>query len=242
MKKLNNSKKQKGDTLTDSKQKISPLEIEIANELQIVRFLDNITEDPLLYLYDKAIPQFERKIENFIESSKPELKEIWNENKKNLENIIKSSEKIAKQNRISRSYQKDSFIWSIPIFIAVIGVSFSFYYFVPQELLYYFIFIPFIFLCISNSLVSKLLMKKRTKFRLEKTPILKEQVQDPLIQIRNFNQLIINDIKNIIKENNFEPSKFKTYLYNTDYENIKVLETKEQLKFSIHLIGINVGE
>ena len=76
------------------------------------------------------------------------------------------------------------------------------------------------------------------RFRSEKTPILKDQMKDSIERIRNVNQIIINDVKDLIMENKFEPSKFKAYLYNIDYDNIRVLETREHQNTPIHLIAI----
>jgi len=220
-------------------QRISPLEIKALNQLQIVQFLDNITEDPLLFLYNKTVRQFKYEIEKFIEESDSDLKDIWNENKIELENILKYSEELAIQNGYKRSIQKDSIIWSLPIYGVAIGVSFAMFFFVPQDIIYYVLMIPLLFLCVSNSLVTKYIMNTRMKFRSEKTSFLKEQMKTSIERIRNVNQIILNDITDIIKENKFDLTRFKAYLYNKDYKNIKVIETKEQQKVPIYLINID---
>ncbi len=227
--------------------KISPLEIKILNELQILQFLDNIIEDSLLYIYNKTVKYFQKDMENFIENSESELRDVWRDNKKEFENIYTFSEEFAKKNGIKRSLQKETLIYSIPIYAIVIGFTFIIYLFpqlfsITQEFMMYILFIPFLFLCITNSIVSRMVINKRMKFRDEKSPILKEQIKDSIESIRNVNQIIINDIKDLILENEFVPSKFKAYLYNKEYENIKVLETKEQHKIPIHLIGIDVDQ
>ncbi|NVM00842.1 MAG: hypothetical protein HWN67_00780 [Candidatus Helarchaeota archaeon] len=229
------------------KAKISPLEIRILNELQIIQFLDNIIEDSLLFIYNKTVKYFQRDMENFIENSESDLKDIWRDNKKELENILNFSEEFAKQNGIKRSLQKETLIYSIPIYAIVIGFTFTVYLFpqlfsIPQDLMMIFLFIPFLFLCITNSLVSRMVINKRMKFRDKKSPILKEQMKESIESIRNVNQVIINDIKDIILENEFETSKFKAYLYNKNYNNLKVLEIKEQHKIPIYLIGIDLAD
>ena len=240
MKKLQDTNEQTNNIQKDLKEKISPQEIKIINELQILQFLDNIVEDPFLYLYNRFVQQFKQQIENFIEISESDLKEIWNENKKELENILKYSEEIARQKGISKSMQKETLIYSIPIYILIIGCSFFFYFYIPPDYIYFFFLIPFMFLCICNSLISRIILKKRLRFRSENTPIFKEQMKKSIERIRNVNQILINDIRDIIKENKFEPSKFKVFLYNKNYKNIKVLETQIQQDIPIHSIEIDL--
>lgn len=247
MKRLNDTEEKKDEVESPPEAKISPLEIKILNELQIIQFLDNIIEDSLLFIYNKTVKYFQRDMENFIENSDSELKDVWRDNKKEFENIINYSEEFARKNGIKRSLQKETLIYSIPIYVIVIGFTFFIYLFpqlfsITQDIMIYILFIPFIFLCVTNSLVSRMVVNKRMKFRDEKSPILKEQIKDSIESIRNVNQIIVNDIKDIILENEFESSKFKAYLYNKDYENIKVLETKEQHKIPIYLIGIDLDQ
>jgi len=227
------------ETTTKLPQQLSPLEIISLNQLQIAQFLDNVIEDPLLFVYNKTVQKFRIEMENFIEVSDSDLKDIWMENKKELENIMKSSEELAIHNGYKRSIQKDTLIWSIPIYLAVIAISAAMYFIVPPDYMFIFLMIPFIFLCFSNSLVSKLIMDKRMKFRTEKTPFLKEQMNSSIERIRNVNQIILNDIKDILQENNFESTRFKAHFYNKNYEGITVLETNEQQKTPIYLIGID---
>ena len=79
------------------------------------------------------------------------------------------------------------------------------------------------------------------KFRADKTPFLKEQMNSSIERIRNVNQIILNDVKDIVKENNFDSTRFKAHLYNKNYDNINVVETKEQQKTPIYLIGIDIN-
>ena len=224
------------------KQQLSPMQIKALNELQIVQFLDNVIEDSLLFVYNKTISQFQYEMEKFIQEANPEFKDIWNENKTEFDNIMKSSMELARQSGYKRSIQKDTLIWSLPLYGAVISASIILYFFVPPEYSLYIMMLPLLILCLSNSLVTKLIMDKRMKFRKMKTPYLKEQMKSSIDKIRSVNQVILNDIKDIIKENNFEPDRFKAYLYNTDYENIKVFESREQQKVPIHLIGIDIED
>jgi len=240
--KLNETNERQKEVEKPSEQRISPLEIKILNELQIIQFLDNIIEDSLLYIFNKSVKHFQRDIENYIEKSESDLKDIWKDNKNELENIIKFSEDLAKKNGVKRALQKETLIWSIPIYAIVIGLSFVMYFFVPQDLMMFFLIIPFLILCITNSLVSKIVINKRMKFRVEKAPILKEQMKESIERIRNVNQIIINNIKDTILENKFESTRFKAYLYNKNYENIKILETKEQHNLPIYLIAIDLSD
>ena len=117
MKKLNEINEEKEEVKNQSEVKISPLEIKLLNDLQIIQFLDNVIEDSLLFIYNKSVKHFQMDIENYIERSESELKDSWNDNKKELENIVNFSEELAKKNGVKRSLQKETLIWSIPILL-----------------------------------------------------------------------------------------------------------------------------
>ncbi len=215
----------------------------LQHEFSVMVFLDYLCERPFDLIYqEKTIHQYQTRILGELVSVRPEIRDSWVDNRidDGIAQVITTTEEVAAQNGFSQSIRKQSMKITLPILIGFFVLSFLviFLYVPPPgfEWLTYVIYAAMLLvICFLPRVVNQRLVKRWMNLAEEKGPLVKTQISSVIERFRNFNQYLIDDVRDILAENNLDATNYRLMLFNPDYDNVRVLqeETRRGVKFYI---------
>jgi hypothetical protein len=211
----------------------------LQHEFSVIVFLDYLCERPFDLIYqDKIIQQYQSKILGELVSVRTEIRDLWVDLRieDGISQIITKTEDVAKENGFTQSIRKQSMKYLLPIMIGFFALSIGVMFLVADPIISYAVFIPLLFVvCFLPRLINQRLLNRWQLLSTEKGPLMKKYIQDVIDRFHKFIQFLINDVRNILTENQMDLTNYRLMLFNTEYENIKVLqeEVRKGVKFYV---------
>ncbi|MHA1681889.1 MAG: hypothetical protein ACTSUE_13200 [Promethearchaeota archaeon] len=196
-------------------------------EFECLMFFDAIYANPLMIVHEEKIVT--KYIEKLIvlTDKKPELKETWSRDRKDpiesANTLLSNANAYAKARGMKRSPRKTMSYMTIGItaLVFIVVIFLSFIPVVGTSAMY----IALCAICIVPNLLKRKIAKDSLKFQEENLGEFNENNSDLLEDVHMGAQDLLDDLREGLVEADLPLSSFKFQLQNSDYRDIKVLNS-----------------
>lgn len=221
-------KKTQGEIIRETLGLDSDTISKIEKQLFIVKLLDSISEDTFDYIYrhrvvHKYLESIKENLSYLDEESELFLQEEYEQNQieKTVLGLKSTAEKVAQENNITKSLnsriKQTSFITFIPLIVLMVLL-----FIIPPDYSFY-LMIPLCFLCFLPQLIRGRIFQKWNEFKEENKKIFYEENREELNQIKDFVQIILDNIHKILLDKKIPLELIKFSLSSGDYKNLKLI-------------------
>ncbi|MHA1368894.1 MAG: hypothetical protein ACTSRA_04130 [Promethearchaeota archaeon] len=201
----------------------------LEQEFKIMQYFDVMYANPLIFVHSKKNrTSLLKKINQFFET-RPKAKEYWskpeNDLVKNLNLVLDNADKFAREKGLASNPQTKAFQYLLIIFSAFIGSTLLLYVYLPSISTYISWGGICVLCCISQTLTNHFAKKLRA-FQVAHASEFVERYPKEMERIHDAAQYFLEDIHQTMLASGIDVSKYTLQLFNSDYKNIQVLDTR----------------
>jgi hypothetical protein len=204
--------------------------VSLQKEITLLQILDMIYDSPLKLVLQKRGQNEVNKILGVFLDSRPPAKEYWSRPGKEIvpaiNDMFHEADQFASQRGFKQSPQNLSTLLNIAVIGGMIGVIILLYAIGLQEFAMNFMFVIVCILCFLPNLLKRWINTKIMKFQEANVSDFVKQNTARLETIHEMAQYLVTDIREALESAGNDVSLIRFRLWNSDYKDIKVLDSK----------------
>ena len=202
----------------------------LQQEASLLQIMDGLYDNPLKYMMQKkAQDEVVRRLTVFIES-RPATKEYWSKPDKDVvqatRSLMQDGDAFARGKGLKRSPQRFMMIINIAILGGILGLFMVLSLVGLAEAAMNFYLFIMCAVCFIPNLIQKWMGTKLFKFQEANAGEFIKQSTSKLEIIHDLVQYLLADVRETLANAGNDASKFRFRLWNSDYKDIKVMDSK----------------